>query len=194
MPVALQTRLMTQTEFFGWAQTQDTRYEFDGTQPVAMTGGSVGHSQISSNIQLALRTRLQGGPCRSLGPDAGLETIGNAVRYPDALITCSQVRDDALVVPGVVIVFEVVSQSSERTDRIEKLREYQAVSSILRYVIVERTSIGLSVFERAAGDAPWTASALVAGDMLRLPEAGIEIPVADLYLGTELAASGDAAE
>ncbi len=88
--------------------------------------------------------------------------------------------------PGVVVVFEVLSPTSGRTDRIVKLREYRAVPSILRYVILEYTGIGLSVFERANGDEPWRATALTADDTLRMPEIGIEIPVTELYQEVDL--------
>ena len=191
MNVALRPRRMTRDEFFVWAQTQPARYEFDGFQPVAMTGGTVSHSQITINIQVALRARLQGSGCRPLGPDAGLATMGDTVRYPDALITCTKVRDDDTLVPGVVVVFEVVSKSSGGTDRVTKLREYQAVPSILRYVIVEQGTIGLSVFERSNGQAPWTASGLIGGETLCIPEVGIEIPIDEFYAGTELLAVTD---
>ena len=42
------------------------------------------------------------------------------------------------------------------------------------------------MLERDSGDADWTASALTADDMLRMPEIGIEIPVADLYQDVDL--------
>jgi len=35
----------TQEEFFAWVGHQDRRYEFDGFQPVAMTGGNANHSR-----------------------------------------------------------------------------------------------------------------------------------------------------
>lgn len=194
MNVALGTRRMTRHEFFDWAQSQNAPFEFDGLHPVAMTGGTIGHSQITGNIHAALRPRLQGSGCRPLGPDAGIATIGDAVRYPDALISCSKLRDGDYLVPGAVVVFEVVSKTSGATDRIEKLREYQLVPSILRYIVVESTSVGLSVFERAQGDAPWTAAGLVAGDMLRIPEVGIELPIEELYVGTELATAPEASD
>ena len=49
---------MTQEEFFAWAQIQGARYEFDGFQPVAMTGASVNHNHIVRNIHRALYARL----------------------------------------------------------------------------------------------------------------------------------------
>jgi len=186
MTIALRRPRMTREEFFSWAQSQDVRYEFDGVEPVAMTGGTVDHNQISQNIQFALRTRLRGSACRPLGPDAGVATVGDTVRYPDALVTCAKVAGTAHLVPGVVVVFEVLSPSSGRTDRIEKVREYRAVPSIRRYVILECTSIGLTVFERREANDGWTASTLTADDVLRMQEIGIEVPVAELYRDVEL--------
>ena len=172
---------MTRDEFFGWAEAQDARYEFDGFQPVGMTGGSVTHSRITRNLNAALTSRLSGSGCEPLGPDAGVATIGDAIRYPDALVTCSSVDGAAYVVPGVVVIFEVLSPTSGRTDRIDKLREYRAVPSIRRYVILEYTGAALMVFERAHGEEKWTATALAAGDILTMPEIGIEVAVSELH-------------
>lgn len=77
--------------------------------------------------------------------------------------------------------FEVLSRSSGRVDRIVKVREYVAVPSIRRYVILEASSVGLTVFERATEDESWRASTLTKDDTLRMPEIGIEIPVTELY-------------
>ena len=77
---------MTREQFFDWAQAQDVRYEFDGCQPVAMTGGTINHSQMTQNVHCALRTRLRGGACRPLRPDAGVATVAEAVRYSDAVV------------------------------------------------------------------------------------------------------------
>jgi Uma2 family endonuclease len=186
MSTALRKPRMTREEFFDWAQAQDIRYEFDGFNPVAMTGGTANHSQITQNILVALRTRLRGSDCRPLGPDAGVATIGSAVRYPDALVTCAKVRGDAQTIPGVVVVFEVLSPGSGRTDRIVKLREYRAVGTIRCYVILEQSSVGLAVFTRQREDEDWTARALTIEDTLQLPQIGIEIPVAERYENVDL--------
>lgn len=182
MTVPLHTS-WTQAEFFAWAADADSRYEFDGFRPVAMVGGTVNHARIGRNIQLALGSRLRGTPCEPLGPDAGVETANNAVRYPDVLVTCSKGPGDAYTVPGVVVVFEVVSPTSSRIDRIVKVREYAAVGTIQRYVIVESTSVGLTVFDRQSADETWRGTTLTEGEVLRMPEIGIEVPVAEFYDG-----------
>jgi len=191
MNISLRTS-WTQDQFFAWDGHNEGRYEFDGFQPVAMTGGSLNHSLIIGNLLGTLRARLAGAPCKPLGPDAGIETIGSAVRYPDAVVTCSKFKGAAYTVPGVVVVFEVVSRRSGRTDRIIRVREYAGVPSIRRYVILESTGIGLTVRHRDAGDQPWIVETLKdTDDVLALPEIGIEIPVGELYAGVDFE---DAAE
>jgi hypothetical protein len=48
----------------------------------------------------------------------------------------------------------------------------------------------MTVHARAAGDDPWTATALTAGDVLSMPEIGIDVPVAEFYEGTDAAGEG----
>jgi len=182
MNVAIR-RTWTQEQFFDWAEAQDERYEFDGVQPVAMTGGFNNASAIGVNLITALATRLRGTGCRPLGPDAGVETIDKAVRYPDALVTCSKFRGDDRKVPGVVAIFEVLGLTADATrrDRVTKVREYAAVPSIRRYVIIESSRIGLTVLERASPGQAWQTTLLTSDDILRLPEIGIEIPVSEFY-------------
>lgn len=186
MTIALRTPVMSREDFFEWAQAQNERYEFDGFQPVAMVGGTINHSRLHRNLNSALDARLAGSGCEALGPDAGVATIGDAVRYPDSLVTCTKVPGSSYLIPGVVVIFEVLSPTSGRTDRIVKLREYRSVPSIRRYVILEYTSVGLLVFARVNGTDDWTATALTAEDALQMPEIGIEIPVAELYRDVDL--------
>ena len=184
----------TEEEFLSWAEAQETRFEFDGSQPVAMTGGNVTHNRLTRNLQFALNARLRGSPCEPFGPKAGVATVNNAIRYPDGLVTCSQVSGNAKLVPGVVVVFEVVSPGSGRMDRIDKVREYAAVPSVRRYVILESSSAGLTVFDRAGPDEIWRAATLTTDDLLRMPEIGIEIPVSELYENIRFADDSEASD
>ena len=194
MNVALR-KPWTPEHFLAWAETQEERYEFDGIQPVAMTGGNKRHDVITGNIYTALRSRLRGKPCSNYGPNLGVQTISPKIRYPDALITCTKFPDSAKLAPNVVVVFEVVSPSTGGLDRIEKVREYEAVPSILRYVIVESATAGLLVLHRENGEAAWTAHTATIAEVLTIPEVAIEVPVAEFYEDVEFedtASSDDA--
>ena len=182
MNVALR-KPMTREEFFIWAEGQDGRYEFDGFQPVAMTGGTNNHGLIAGNLYFQLKLRLRGGPCVPMLPEGGgVATIGNKVRYPEAVVTCSPVPGGERLIPHPVVVFEVLSPSPARTDQVIKLLEYQSVLSIKRYVLIEQREALVTVHSRRH-DEPWSTAPLAGGDTLALPEIGIELPVAALYDG-----------
>jgi len=184
MNVALR-KPMTREAFFAWAEAQEVRYEFDGIQPVAMTGGNLGHSCLIGNINRHLGNRLAGKPCRPMGPEAGVATIGNTVRYPDAVVTCSKFNAQDRLVPNPVIVFEVVSPTSVHMDHVVKLREYQSVPTIIRYIIVESDTASITLHARDRDGAAFEAGTLGYSDTIRLPEIDIEIPVAAIYEGTD---------
>lgn len=183
MNIALR-KPMTLAQFLAWEERQELRYEFDGFQPVAMTGGTAAHEIIGGTLRAILRDRLRGKPCRPWGPTIKIEVAGR-IRYPDAFVSCTPVPPDVTVIRDPVIVFEIVSPSTSRTDRIEKLREYQATPSIQRYVILEQDSVAAMVFSRLGSD--WIARALTEGEVLQMPEIGIEIPLADIYADVPMA-------
>jgi Uma2 family endonuclease len=174
--VAVQTP-WTAEQFLEWVGMQEGRFEFDGVRPVAAAGLSAQHNRISGNICMALR----GAACAFYGPGLAVRTVGEKVRFPDALITCTPFPDTALVAPDVVVVFEVISPTSEHTDRIEKVREYALMPSLRRYVIVETAFAGLFVLHREAAHEPWTATTLTGEDTLDLPEVSFRIPVSEFY-------------
>jgi len=170
---------MTLDEFLAWEERQEARFEFDGFAPVAMTGGTVAHATIQGNLSFALHARLRGSPCRAFGSDLKIETAGR-VRYPDAFVVCSPQVGPTTLARDPVVVFEVLSPGTSRTDRITKAREYGATESIQRYVILEQGAQAATVFARRNG--VW-AGVVVEGDaVLDMPEIGISLPLAELYV------------
>jgi len=180
---------MTLAEFLEWEERQPLRYEFDGFGPVAMTGGTYGHSTIQGNLATAVGGRLRGKPCRFHGSDLKFQVAEGHIRYPDGMVVCSPVDRTATVVHDPVIVFEVLSPSTTRSDRIVKAREYQATPSVKRYVMLEQDGVGATVYARS-GDA-WTHEILIADSILVLPEIGVEFPLAEVYEGLVFEAEQD---
>ncbi len=180
MNIALR-KPMTREEFFTWAEAQEERYEFDGFQPVAMTGGTNNHGFIADNLRATLKTRLRGSSCRTVGNDGGgIETIGGKIRYPEATITCTRVPGRTHTIPDPVVVFEVLSPSTRREDQTVKLDEYQALPSIRRYVLIDQNRILVTAHARQT-DGSWATAELREGAILDLPEVGIVLPLTDIY-------------
>jgi Uma2 family endonuclease len=172
---------MTLAAFLDWENRQDVKYEFDGFQPVAMTGATEVHAAIQRNLIGLLYNRLRGHSCRAYGSELKIQT-GESIRYPDAFVVCSPAPlGRTLVVTDPVIVFEILSESTSTTDRIVKNQEYRDTPSIQRYVIVEQTTMAATVFDRTADD--WVGHLQIGDTVLALREIGTELAMADIYEG-----------
>ena len=172
---------MSLTQFLKWEERQELRYEFDGTRPIAMVGGTRAHAAIQRNLAFALTGRLRGKPCQFFGSDLKIKAAENSCRYPDGIVTCTGGENASTIVSDPVVIFEVLSPSTAANDRIVKAREYQATPSVQRYVMLEQDSVNAVVYARS-GDA-WTHEILVADSILALPEIGVDLPLAELYEG-----------
>jgi len=169
-------------EFLAWEEGQELRWEFDGFEPVAMTGGTVEQGLIQANLIRALGNRLHGGPCRVLGSHVKIAVAGS-IRYPDALVVCSPTTHGATVITNPVVVFEVLSPSTASVDRIVKNQEYRDTPSIRRYAMLEQDRPGATIFSRVGDD--WVGHVLAGDAVVASPEIGIELPLTELYDGVE---------
>jgi Uma2 family endonuclease len=174
---------MTVDEFLAWEDRQALRYEFDGFQPIAMTGGTRSHAAIQRNLAVALQTRLRGKPCQFFGNDLKIEVAGS-VRYPDGFVTCTPGAPSDKVARDPVVIFEVLSASTAGTDTVVKNREYAETPSIRRYILLAQDVMGGTMFERIGDD--WVGHVLGADSLLRMPEIDVEVPITDFYEGVEL--------
>jgi Uma2 family endonuclease len=179
-------KLMSLDEFLAWEREQPERYEYVGGVVRMMTGGSLDHSTIASNLWTALRDKLRGTGCRPFRGDA--KVIANQdVRYPDLSVTCSSIagRDD--IVPDPVVVIEIVSPSTEREDRGRKKFDYFATPSIRQYAIIEQDERLIDLYTRT--QTGWTDEIVTGDAVLNLPAIGVEISLDAIYEDTELDAT-----
>ncbi len=173
-----QRKPMSVAEFLDWEERQELRWEFDGFEPVAMTGGTAQASAVQSNLIGQLHTRLRGKPGRPYGSNLKVFVAGS-IRYPDAFVVCSPVDPKATVVTEPVVVFEILSPSTAMIDRVVKNEEYRDTPSIQRYVMLEQDRQAAEVFTRAGDD--WVGHILSGEVVLPMPEIGIELPLSDIY-------------
>jgi len=179
-------QLMSLDEFLAWEREQPERYEYAGGVAMMMTGGSLDHSTIASNLWTALRGGLRGSACRAFR--GGTKIIANnSIRYPDLSVTCTPVRGDEDTVLEPVLVVEVISPSTEREDRGRKKFDYFATPSIQQYAIIEQDARRVDLYTRS-GDR-WT-DEIVEGDATpTLSSIGAEITLDAIYEDTELDAT-----
>ncbi len=172
-------RTWTTEAFLAWDDQQEGKHEFDGRRVIPMTGGSFAHQDIVYNLRGVLGQLLADRPFR-VGQAMRLR-IGARVRYPDVLVCAGPLDQNTRTVTDAVVIFEVLSDDTASTDRVDELLEYAEVPSRRTYVLVEQTKTAATVFDRAA-DGLWSAAAYTDG---ALPLAGLHIslPLAELYRG-----------
>jgi Uma2 family endonuclease len=147
-----------------------------------MTGGSLDHSTIASNLWTALREKLRGTGCRAFRGDAKV-IANNNVRYPDLSVTCSSIVGGDDIVPEPVVVVEILSPSTEREDRGRKRFDYFATPSIRQYVLVEQDERRVELYTRT--ETAWI-DVIITGDaVLHLSAVGVEISLEAIYEDTE---------
>jgi Uma2 family endonuclease len=175
---------MTIEEFLTWEAQQPLRYEFDGFQPIAMAGGTAAHAAIHRNLAIAIGGRLRGKPCQFYGSDLKIDTV-ETIRYPDGFVVCSPFVATATRIPDPVVIFEILSDSTARTDLVTKNHEYAGVASVRRYIVLAQDEMSGTMFEQIGTD--WVGHLLHPDSILRMPEIDIELPLAELYEGVDLA-------
>lgn len=174
---------MSTEEFLTWERAQERPWEFDGFEPRAMTGGTDAHHGIQANTIAALVIRLRGGPCRVRGQGMKIQ-IGDRIRYPDAFVTCTPIPRGADISQNPIVLIEVLSKSTQRTDRVTKLIEYCSLPSARRYVLLEQDQVLATIYTRTPSG--WVVSHGKPGEVLDMPEISISIPMDELYEGIDL--------
>ena len=179
-------RLLSLDEFLAWERDQPERYEYAGGVITMMTGGSLDHSTIASNLWTALRDQLRGSPCRAFRGDSKI-IANHSIRYPDLSVTCTPVRGTEDVVLDPVCIIEVISPSTEREDRGRKKFDYFATPSIRQYAIIEQDERLIDLYTRTGEG--WI-DEIVQGDaVLKLSSVGVEVSLDAIYEDTELDAT-----
>ena len=131
---------MTLEAFLAWEERQELRYEFDGSQPDAMTGGTFTHAAIQRNLIMALGNRLRGKPCQALGSELKIAVAGS-IRYPDGFVVC---RRSPVTRPWL----RIRSWCSKCSARVPPPR---TVLSKTRSIEIQRRSSATSCWSRIPG-------------------------------------------
>ena len=154
--LARQTEWMSTAEFLDAFSGAEGKWELVRGVPRMMSGGTAAHNSIAANILTALRGKLRGTGCKPFNSDMGLEIADGEVRYPDLAIYCDP-RDLALdplvtrVFRHPSVLFEILSPSTERYDRGQKIMRYHDVQSLRTVILVDPATRLIEVYEREEG-------------------------------------------
>jgi Uma2 family endonuclease len=174
-------RLLTPEEYLATEPTSDIRHEYVGGYVYAMAGATRRHNRIARNITRLLEDAARGTGCQVYMSDVHLRANEDVYYYPDIIVSCDPGDNDERVVTRPCLIVEILSPSTELTDRREKLLIYRRIQSLRGYVIVSQNERGLEVHSRTDDSAPWSVR-FIADGVFTVPCPPTQIAVDDVYL------------
>ena len=169
---------LTIEEYLDREQRSDVRYEYVHGIVYAMVGGTERHNEICLTIAATLRQHLHGEPCRVFMSDMKVLTA-NVFYYPDVMVVCGEGNPSALYQTEPVLLVEVLSNSTEAKDRLEKLVAYQSIPSLREYALVSQDKVHVDIYRRLGDD--WEIESLSYGDTVHLASVSLDTAVEMLY-------------
>ena len=181
MSIANKYRITEQQYLHGELQSQ-IKHEFVQGEVFAMVGATSAHNWISLNVASTLRTHLKGKPCRPYMNDMKVRIAENFY-YPDVLVDCSDIANDAYFVETPILIVEVMSASTKTYDKTFKLQQYKNIPTLQEYVMVEQNTQLVEVVSRLDG---WQPHYYELGDSFMLQSVGLKMSVAEVYDGIKM--------
>lgn len=162
----------------------EIRHEYVVGNVYAMSGGTLNHQRVAANFLRFSKDQLAGEASFPIGIGFKLQVpLGRgeeAFYYPDGMIICVPVPGDALFTDSPSVVLEVLSPNTRRNDEVQKFRDYLTIPTLGTYILAETESPFLTLHRRDGTGFP--RETLSGPDaILDLPEAGISIPLGELY-------------
>src|SRR6266704_4667324 len=159
----------------------ERRYEYYDGEVGLMAGGSSNHATIALNFGVALDQALDNdAPCRPYVTNKLVRVTPTKTVIPDVVVSCD-IADhrESQIIDSPILVVEVLSRSTEMTDRFVKLARYQAKESIQELIFISQMIQRVEVFSRSTTD--WIYHQYGAGQSFFLTSLDIEIEVRQLY-------------
>lgn len=159
-------------------ERSEVRHEYFHGAIEAMVGGTARHNQITIAISTILREHLKGRDCTVFMSDMKVR-VQDVFYYPDLMVICSPVDPNSLFQSDPVLIVEVLSKSTEKKDRLEKLVAYQSISTVSEYVLVSQDKVAIDIYRRDKDN--WQLESLGYGDTLQLSSINYNAPIENLY-------------
>ncbi len=174
---------MSYAEYLEREHSAATKHEYVNGLVYAMAGGTIEHGRLAARLGRLVGNALEGHPCDTFSSDVRVrvEATGRS-SYPDLSVVCGPRRtaaDDRDALTNPTVIFEVLSDGTEASDRGEKWAHYQRLDSLREYVLVSQHEPRVEVFRRTDGG-EWRYASYLEGE-LELASLGVRVSLEALY-------------
>lgn len=157
----------------------DTRYQFVRGVVTAMAPAEPAHGRLVGRLARLIGNQVRP-PCEPT-TEGGIEPAHRDATYwqDHFAVACTPATPGQVYLSDPVLVVEVLSPSTEATDRLLKLADYRLMPSVQHILLVATDRVAIEHWQRA-GDF-WQVRDLGPADTLEVADLGITIPLDDLY-------------
>jgi Uma2 family endonuclease len=163
------------------------KHEYVGGVVYAMAGARNLHNTIKGNAFANLHVRLRGRGCRPCDSDTKVRVrLPTEVRfyYPDVSVVCHPNPPTDSYQDEPVVILEVLSRKTRRTDEGEKKDAYLAMPSLSVYLLIEQEAPIVIAHRRT--DRGFVREAYTGMEAaIPLPEIETALPLSEIYDGVE---------
>ncbi len=177
MSAVIENPLLTVEDYLKQELSSQVKHEFIDGQLYAMAGVSINHERLSLNVLRKFGNYLENSPCEPLGSDMKLRINSNFF-YPDVMVDCKFDNAEPYFTSTPVIIVEVLSKSTRKTDETLKMMSYINIPSLKEYVMIEQDIVDITVLRRSEN---WLAKHYFLGDEITFESIGLTLPVEDIY-------------
>lgn len=151
----------------------------------AMAGASEAHQSISANVIMEIGPALKKKGCKIYPSDMKVWIpLKRSFVYPDLSIACGtpKMHDEHRdVLENPIVVFEILSPSTELHERTLKFDGYCSIPELQHYLLISQETARVEVYTKNA-DELWVLARYTGLDQtLQLPAGDVAIPMASLY-------------
>ena len=172
-------------EYLRLERQSEYKSEYVNGEIFAMTGASLKHNLVAGNIFGELRQQLKGRECQAYVNDMRVKVTATGLyTYPDVVVVCGEPEFedkyvDTLLNPTILV--EVLSQSTERYDRIAKSSYYRTLNSLTEHLLVAQDEARLEQYVKQA-NGQWLLFEFTSLEMVvELPSIGCTLALRDVY-------------
>jgi Uma2 family endonuclease len=175
---------LTLQEYLTLERQSETKSDYLNGEMFAMTGASRPHNLICLNVAASLHAQLRTRSCEVYNSDMRVRTPDDLFTYPDVVAVCGEPQFDdseldTLLNPTFIV--EVLSKSTEVYDRLTKLDQYRAISSLAEILLIAQDRPHVEHWLRQ-GDGLWLLEEVDdLGRTLDLPSIGCRLSLEEIY-------------
>lgn len=170
--------VFTVDQYLDGERQADIRHEYVHGAIQAMVGASVRHNLLAGSLAAGFRAHLRGTSCHVFQSDMKVR-IDDVFYYPDLMVTCGLLDLAAHYQTSPTLIVEILSESTEAKDRLEKRVAYQELNSLKEYVLMGQDDLKIEIVRRKG--AGWMVETFIRGDTVRFDSIDFDVPIEELY-------------